>query len=105
MLDWLPENISTYGGDIDFFFYVIYYITTAVFFLVVGSMVYFLVRYRRREGQKAHYTHGHNTLELVWTAIPALLLIFSPVDRGGLQIRAGSPLVPSSRGSGSCSVS
>ncbi len=37
MLDWLPENISTYGADIDFFFYVIYYLTTGVFVLVAGA--------------------------------------------------------------------
>ena len=24
---WLPEDVSTYGKDIDFLFYVIYYIT------------------------------------------------------------------------------
>lgn len=75
MLDWLPENISTYGADIDFFFYVIYYLTTGVFILVAGAMVYFLIRYRRREGQKAHYTHGNNTLELVWTGATTVALL------------------------------
>ncbi|HET6277860.1 MAG TPA: cytochrome c oxidase subunit II [Candidatus Polarisedimenticolia bacterium] len=74
MLDWLPENISTYGADIDFFFAVIYYITTAVFFLVAGSMVYFLIRYRRRAGRKAEYTHGNNTLELVWTTATTIAM-------------------------------
>ena len=29
MLSWLPENVSTYGGQIDRLFYLIYYITTA----------------------------------------------------------------------------
>jgi cytochrome c oxidase subunit 2 len=84
MLDWLPENISTYGADIDFFFYVIYYITTAVFFLVAAAMVYFLIKYRFREGRRAHYTHGNNTLEIVWTvattvAMFMLAIVSKPV--------------------------
>jgi len=36
MLDWLPPNVSTFGGEIDKFFYVIYYITAAVFYLVAA---------------------------------------------------------------------
>ena len=51
MLDWLPPNISTFGGEIDKFFYVIYYITAAVFYLVAGAMIYFLIRYRFKEGR------------------------------------------------------
>ena len=31
---WLPENVSTYGQDIDFLFNLIYYITGVVFILV-----------------------------------------------------------------------
>lgn len=39
MLRWLPENVSTFGSDIDSLFYLIYYITGAVFILVpVASM-------------------------------------------------------------------
>lgn len=75
MLDWLPQNVSTYGGDIDFFFYVIYYITTAVFFLVAGAMIYFLIRYRYKEGRRATYSHGNTTLEIVWTSATLVAMI------------------------------
>ena len=78
MLDWLPENVSTYGGGIDFLFYVIYYITSAVFILVAATMVYFLIKYRHREGRRALYTHGNATLEWVWTsATTAAMLILA----------------------------
>ena len=75
MLRWLPENVSTYGGKVDSLFYLIYYITATVFFLVAITMVVFLIKYRRREGRQASYIHGNTTLEIVWTAATALILV------------------------------
>ncbi|MBI3078290.1 MAG: cytochrome c oxidase subunit II [Deltaproteobacteria bacterium] len=75
MLNWLPENVSTYGKDIDSLFYLIYYITGGTFLLVSVAMVVFLVLYRRREGRRATYTHGNTTLEIIWTIVPALILV------------------------------
>jgi cytochrome c oxidase subunit 2 len=72
---WLPEDVSTYGKDIDFLFYLIYYITGATFVLVAVTMVAFLVLYRHKEGRRATYTHGNTTLEIVWTIVPALILV------------------------------
>jgi cytochrome c oxidase subunit 2 len=75
MMRWLPENISTYGAEIDWLFYLIYYITGVTFILVAGAMIIFLVAYRHREGRRATYTHGNATLEIVWTIVPALILV------------------------------
>ena len=75
MLSWLPENISTFGAEIDSLFYLIYYITGAVFLLVTVLMVAFLILYRYREGRRATYSHGHTTLELIWTIVPAIILV------------------------------
>ena len=75
MLSWLPENVSTYGGEIDSLFFLIYYITAATFILVTVLMVVFLVKYRAQPGRRATYTHGNTTLEIIWTIIPAVILI------------------------------
>ena len=76
MLDWwLPENVSTYGRDIDWLFHLIYYITGITAVLVFATMLVFLVMYRDRPGRKARYTHGNTTLEIVWTVVPALILV------------------------------
>jgi cytochrome c oxidase subunit II len=75
MLRWLPPNVSTYGEEIDWLFYLIYYITGATFILVATAMIAFLVLYRHREGRRATYTHGNATLEIVWTVVPALILV------------------------------
>ena len=54
MLDWwLPENVSTYGREIDWLFYLIYYITGVTFILVFAAMLAFLVMYRDRPGRRA----------------------------------------------------
>jgi cytochrome c oxidase subunit II len=74
MLSWLPPNVSSFGGQIDNLFYAIYYLTTAVFFAVQITLLVFIFRYRDRPGRKATYTHGNTTLEIVWTAIPAMIL-------------------------------
>jgi len=75
MLSWLPENVSTFGRDVDFLFYLIYYITGAVFVLVTVAMIAFLVMYRRRQGRRAIYSHGSTTLEIIWTVVPAVILL------------------------------
>jgi len=76
MLDrWLPENVSTFGQEIDSLFYLIYYITGISFLLVTAALVAFIVLYRHREGRRATYIHGHTTLEIVWTVVPAIILV------------------------------
>jgi len=75
MLGWLPENVSTYGADIDWLFSVIQWITGVVFLGVIVAMIMFLVKYRRQEGRRALYTHGNTLLEITWTIVPAIILI------------------------------
>ncbi len=72
---WLPENVATYGQDVDRLFYLIYYITGVTFLLVAGAMITFLIVYRQRPGRRATYTHGNTALEIVWTIVPALILV------------------------------
>jgi cytochrome c oxidase subunit 2 len=75
MLPWLPENISSYGGQIDSLFLLIFWITTIVFIAVQATLVVFLFKYRYRPGRKATYTHGNNTLEIAWTIAPSIILV------------------------------
>ncbi len=76
MLQWLPENVSTFGVEIDSLFYLIYYITAATFILVTVLMLLFLVKYRQKnDDRRATYSHGNTTLEIIWTIIPAAILI------------------------------
>ncbi|MCZ6477857.1 MAG: cytochrome c oxidase subunit II [Gemmatimonadetes bacterium] len=71
----LPENIATYGGKIDAIFWVITVVTGIAFVLVEVGIIWFAVKYRRREGRRAYYTHGNKALEVLWTSVPALALV------------------------------
>ena len=73
---WLPEAVTTTAPEIDRLFYLVLGITGAVFVLVQGTLVWFLVRYRRRDGRRAAYLHGNVAVEIVWTVIPTFILIF-----------------------------
>ena len=90
---WLPENIAAGRDDIDFLFKLILIITGIAFVLVQGVLVYFLYRYRYREGEKAIYAHGHWRLELAWTFFPALILFALAVYQRGpwLELKQDFP--------------
>ena len=75
MLSWLPVDVSTFGRDIDSLFYLIYYVTGAAFILVTVLTVSFLEIYRQKEGRRATCSHGNTALEIVWTIIPAAILV------------------------------
>lgn len=76
MTHWFPISISTYGGDIDRLFYVILVITGLIFVIVQGALIYMVLRYRHREGRKAYYIHGNTRAEIIWTAIPFVIVVF-----------------------------
>jgi len=88
---WLPDASSSYAGQIDDMFYLILWITLFVFFLVEGALIVFLWIYRYKPGRKAIYTHGNNTLEITWTAIPAVILVFLAVFSNSLWSEIRDP--------------
>src|SRR4029079_5742136 len=54
---------------------------TIVFVLVEGALLFVVFRYRRRPSDTGAppQTHGNATLEIIWTIIPALILLFIAV--------------------------
>lgn len=73
---WLPDQSSTVAAPIDDLFYLILWITSAVFAIVFVALIWFMIRYRYRSDRRAIYSHGNNKLEVAWTVIPALILVF-----------------------------
>ena len=71
----LPEGVSTFASQIDFLYYVILVITGIVFFIVEIGLVVFLVKYRSKPGRKAFYYHGSMKAEVIWTTVPAVLVV------------------------------
>jgi len=72
----LPEGVSTFSPTIDRMFYIILAVTGVAFVLTEVILIWFAIHYRRKPGVRATYTHGNNTLEVVWTVVPAVMLVF-----------------------------
>ena len=52
--------------------------TGAIFVLVQGSLIWFMIRYRRRRRDRSEdgaQVHGNTNLELAWTVAPVLILV------------------------------
>lgn len=79
----LPEAASTAAGQIDFLFWLIMVITGIAFVVVEVALLWFLVKYRRRDGRKALYTHGNTKAEIIWTAIPAITVVIIGILSAG----------------------
>jgi cytochrome c oxidase subunit 2 len=72
---WLPENASTYGADVDGVIRIIWYTTVVWFFLTIGTIVAFLILYRRRDGRRASYVRGERLREAVWLLVPVVVVL------------------------------
>ena len=72
---WMPDVATEGGKKIDELIYFILFLTGAVFVLTQVVYIYFLIKYRHRKGVRAHYSHGNNRLEVIWTAVPTAIFI------------------------------
>jgi len=75
MLAWFPENIATFGAELDWMFGVIYWLSVAIFVLTFGIMLTFLVKYRYRPDRRGYNYHGNNIVEITWTILPTILFV------------------------------
>jgi cytochrome c oxidase subunit 2 len=87
-MNWLPQNASTYGGDIDGILRLIWVLTVAWFFITFGALGLFLVLYRRRPGRRATYVKGERLREAAWVLVPVLIVVVLDI---WLDVR-GSPV-------------
>ena len=69
-----PGSITEQGRTIHGLYNLFMWIAAVVFAVVSGLVLWSVVRYRRRDDELPEQTHGHNTLELLWTLIPTLLV-------------------------------
>ena len=91
----MPVAASTEAGEVDQLFNLMMTIGTGLFLIVEGSLVVALVRFRRKKGDDTDGPHieGNIPLEIVWTAIPAIIVLGLSVysfeiytEMGGLNL-------------------
>lgn len=74
---WLPHDASEHGRTIDSLFMFILVLTGVVFIATEFTLFYFVWKYDARNRAKPSvFTHGSHSLEVVWTILPAVTLLF-----------------------------
>jgi cytochrome c oxidase subunit II len=107
---WLPNNpsephhvVSEFGREIDSLFLIILWITGITFIGTQIALVWVAWRYvdhvdsEGRPVRPATYFHGSQRLEVVWTIIPASILVFIALYQMGtwaaIKFRSAAPKV------------
>jgi cytochrome c oxidase subunit 2 len=78
LIDWFPVSAAEQAGPIDTLWYVLLIVSVPVFVLVVTIVLYSVIRFRMRPGEEladGPPIHGNTRLEVIWTAIPAIILV------------------------------
>jgi cytochrome c oxidase subunit 2 len=78
LIDWFPTQATEEGERVDTLWDVLIICSVPVFVLVIVVVLYCVWRYRMKPGEELKDgppIHGNTKLEIVWTAIPAIVLV------------------------------
>ena len=77
-IDWFPADAAKQDGPIDTLYDVLMIVSVPIFVGVMTVILYSVWAFRMRPGQENEDgapIHGNTRLEVVWTAIPAIILV------------------------------
>lgn len=75
MTSWLPENIGSFGGEVDGVILLVYRIVGIWFLVALGLVIYFALRYRRRGDRRAAYAPGRSWRAMAIVLVPTVLVL------------------------------
>ena len=71
----LPSAASKHGMELDKLFNITLFCTGIVFVVTQILLFWFAFRYRERKNAKSYFFPHSNMMELIWTAIPAVVML------------------------------
>jgi cytochrome c oxidase subunit 2 len=77
-INWFPTVASTQAGPIDHLYHVLIWASVPVFVLVTVVVLFSVWKFKMRPGEEeldGPPIHGNTRLEVIWTAIPAIVLV------------------------------
>jgi cytochrome c oxidase subunit 2 len=76
VIPWMPTPASREAGRIWFTYWFATWICLGIFAIVAAVLIYSLLKFRVKEGDLSDGppVHGHTKLEIVWTAVPFVLV-------------------------------
>jgi cytochrome c oxidase subunit II len=78
VIHWFPVAATTQAHETDTLYHVLAIASIPIFVLVVAAILYCVWEFRMRPGEEEKDgppIHGHTGLEVLWTAVPAALVI------------------------------
>jgi len=69
------DPASDYAAESAKLFWVVFWVATVVFIFVEVLLIVAVLRFRNRPASEAVQTYGNTKLEILWTSIPALILV------------------------------
>ncbi len=78
VIHWFPVSASEQARNTDRLYHVLVIASIPIFVLVVTMVLYSVWQFRMRPGEELKDgppIHGHTGLEVLWTAVPAVLLL------------------------------
>jgi cytochrome c oxidase subunit 2 len=90
---WLPRQASTIAPEMDYAWWLAYWISIPLFLVVVVPMAYFAFKYKRKSEDERTSPIDHNLkLEIFWSLVPTVLLIW--IFAVGLKGYANASIPP-----------
>ncbi len=73
-----PDAVTEQGREVRGLYNIVFAIAVAIFLLVEGLIVWSVLRYRRRptDTELPTQTHGNNLVEVIWTVIPTVIVLY-----------------------------
>ncbi len=71
----MNSGASNFVEGVDLSFYIILGVSLVFLVGITFTMIFFVVRYRRKKNPKAKNIEGNNKLEILWTVIPTILVL------------------------------
>ena len=78
LIDWFPTQASEEAERVDTLWDVLIFASVPVFVLVMVIVLYSVWRFRMKPGEEEKDgppIHGNTRLEIIWTTIPAIILV------------------------------
>ncbi|MCF7806982.1 MAG: cytochrome c oxidase subunit II [Candidatus Marinimicrobia bacterium] len=67
---------SVFVSDVDFSFWLIFIISALCLVGITGFVIFSIIKYNRKNNPEPTHIEGHTGLEIVWTVIPTILVMF-----------------------------
>ncbi|MGS2744626.1 cytochrome c oxidase subunit II [Halomonas sp. LS-001] len=75
----MPIGVTEISREVYGLHMIIFWICVAIAVVVFGVMFYSLIAYRKSKGAKAAHFHENTLIEVIWTAVPMVILVLMAV--------------------------